>query len=187
MPEGPEIRRAADRIAGAIEGEVADEVEDLVADALVGEAQLVLDGLAVDRRIRGGEARLQVNGRHAAAHERILVRATEQVFFRHRVGRERKAFLADGRLDPAEWQLKTLSEPLPDVLLLAKGMGGGMVFDADGSNQRGNDRVPAGPMYNTPEWRMLFRHAMSEADRFGLEMGLSIQSGWNLGGPRVTP
>ncbi len=26
MPEGPEIRRAADRIAGAIEGEVADEV-----------------------------------------------------------------------------------------------------------------------------------------------------------------
>ena len=26
MPEGPEIRRAADRIAGAIEGEIADEV-----------------------------------------------------------------------------------------------------------------------------------------------------------------
>jgi hypothetical protein len=30
-----------------------------------------------------------------------------------------QAALADGRLDPAEWQLKTLSEPLPDVLLLA--------------------------------------------------------------------
>ena len=69
----------------------------------------------------------------------------------------------------------------------AKGMGGGMVFDADGSGQRGNTRVPAGPMYNTPEWRELFRHAMAEAARLGLEMGLSIQSGWNLGGPDVTP
>lgn len=69
----------------------------------------------------------------------------------------------------------------------AKGMGGGMVFDADGSNQRGNNRVPAGPMYNSPEWRDLFRHAIEEAHRLGLEMGLSIQSGWNLGGPDVTP
>ncbi len=69
----------------------------------------------------------------------------------------------------------------------AKGMGGGMVFDADGSGQRSNTRVPAGPMYGTPEWRELFRHAMEEADRLGLEMGLSIQSGWNLGGPDVTP
>jgi len=69
----------------------------------------------------------------------------------------------------------------------AKGMGGGMVFDADGSGQRGNRRVPAGPMYGTPAWRELFKHAMKEADRLGLEMGLSIQSGWNLGGPDVTP
>ncbi len=69
----------------------------------------------------------------------------------------------------------------------AKGFGGGMIFDADGSNQRGNDGVPAGPMFGSAAWRQLLRHAMQEADRLGLELSLSIQSGWNLGGPDVTP
>lgn len=64
-----------------------------------------------------------------------------------------------------------------------KGFGGAMIFDADGSEQRGNQRVPAGPMFGTPAWRALFRHALQEAARLGLELSLSIQSGWNLGGP----
>ena len=69
----------------------------------------------------------------------------------------------------------------------AKGMGGGLIFDADGSGQRGNQRVPAGPMFGSEEWRKLFVHAVNEADRLGLELALSIQSGWNLGGPDVAP
>ncbi len=69
----------------------------------------------------------------------------------------------------------------------AKGFGGAMIFDADGSAQRGNRSVPAGPMFGSEAWRALFVHAVKEADRLGLELSLSIQSGWNLGGPDVTP
>ena len=68
----------------------------------------------------------------------------------------------------------------------AKGFGGALICDADGSAQRGNDRAPHGPTFLSPEWRALYRHALREADRLGLEMSLNIQSGWNLGGPMVT-
>ena len=47
--------------------------------------------------------------------------------------------------------------------------------------------MPAGPVFLSPAWRDLFRHAVSEAERVGLELSLNIQSGWNLGGPIVTP
>ncbi|NLH44082.1 MAG: glycoside hydrolase [Planctomycetes bacterium] len=69
----------------------------------------------------------------------------------------------------------------------AKGFSGALIFDAGGAEQRGNRQVPAGPMFTTPAWRELFVHAVREADRLGLELSLSIQSGWNLGGPMVTP
>ena len=68
----------------------------------------------------------------------------------------------------------------------AKGFGGAVIFDADGASQEGNDRVPHGPTFFSPEWRELYKHTLSEADRLGLEMSLNIQSGWNLGGPMVT-
>ena len=69
----------------------------------------------------------------------------------------------------------------------AKGFSGACIFDAGGAEQRGNDQVPAGPMFGTPAWRDLFKHAVGEADRLGLVLSLNIQSGWNLGGPDVTP
>lgn len=69
----------------------------------------------------------------------------------------------------------------------AKGFGGALICDADGSSQDGNTRVPHGPTFFSPEWRALYRHALDEANRLGLEMSLNIQSGWNLGGPMVTP
>ena len=69
----------------------------------------------------------------------------------------------------------------------AKGMGGGLIFDADGSNQQGNRGVPAGPLWGSEAWQELFRHAVEEADRLGLELSMAIQSGWNLGGPTITP
>ncbi|HKX26303.1 MAG TPA: glycosyl hydrolase [Blastocatellia bacterium] len=69
----------------------------------------------------------------------------------------------------------------------AKGFSGASIFDAGGAEQRGNRQVPEGPMFGTPEWRELFKHAVREADRLGLVLSLNIQSGWNLGGPDVTP
>jgi len=68
-----------------------------------------------------------------------------------------------------------------------KGFGGALICDADGSSQDGNERVKHGPAFFSPEWRGLFKHTLHEAERLGLEMSLNIQSGWNLGGPMVTP
>ncbi len=64
---------------------------------------------------------------------------------------------------------------------------GAMIFDAGGHNQRGNKDIPEGPLFGSDEWNELFVFALDEAKRLGLEMGFNIQSGWNLGGPRVTP
>jgi hypothetical protein len=64
----------------------------------------------------------------------------------------------------------------------AKGFGGACLIDAGGASQRGNDHVPHGPTFFTPEWRALYKHTLNEANRLGLEIDLNIQSGWNLGG-----
>lgn len=69
--------------------------------------------------------------------------------------------------------------------MAAKGFGGALICDAGGAEQDGNDQVPHGPDFFSPEWRELYKHALREADRLGLEMSLNIQSGWNLGGPMV--
>jgi hypothetical protein len=69
----------------------------------------------------------------------------------------------------------------------AKGYGGALLVDAGGAEQQGNRPVPAGPIFGSPEWRVLFRHALAEAARLHLELSLQIQSGWNLGGPTVKP
>jgi len=68
-----------------------------------------------------------------------------------------------------------------------KGFSGAMIFDAGTELRWGPDSaVPNGPQFGGPEWTELYLHALKEAKRLGLELGLSIQSGWNLGGPRVT-
>ena len=68
-----------------------------------------------------------------------------------------------------------------------KGFGGALICDAGGAEQDGNDRVPLGVAFFSPEWREIYKHTLREADKLGLEIGLNIQSGWNLGGPMVTP
>jgi hypothetical protein len=68
-----------------------------------------------------------------------------------------------------------------------KGYGGVLLVDANGANQNGNDNVPAGPEFGSPEWTTLYVHALKEANRLGLEVTLNITSGWNLGGPWVRP
>jgi len=64
----------------------------------------------------------------------------------------------------------------------AIGMGGGLIYDGGGAA----GPTPTGPTFGSPEWRELFVHAVNEAERLGLELSLSPQSGWNLGGPDVT-
>jgi len=64
---------------------------------------------------------------------------------------------------------------------------GAMIFDAGGHNHRGNKDIPAGPLFGSEEWNKLFVFALDEAKELGLEMGFNIQSGWNLGGPRISP
>jgi len=68
-----------------------------------------------------------------------------------------------------------------------KGFSGAMIFDAGTELRWGPDRnVPNGPQFAGPEWTELYLHVLREAQRLDLELGLSIQSGWNLGGPFVT-
>ncbi len=69
----------------------------------------------------------------------------------------------------------------------ANGYGGAILVDAGGADQGNNAPVPAGPKFASPEWNRLFRHALAEASRLGLQISLNIQSGWNLGGPMVQP
>ncbi len=68
-----------------------------------------------------------------------------------------------------------------------KGYGGVLLVDANGSNQTGNNSVPAGPMFGSPAWTELYLHALKTADQLSLEITLNITSGWNLGAPWVKP
>jgi hypothetical protein len=38
-----------------------------------------------------------------------------------------------------------------------------------------------------PEWRELFKYAVKEANRLGINLSFNIVSGWNCGGTWVTP
>ncbi len=67
------------------------------------------------------------------------------------------------------------------------GYGGALLVDANGSEQQKNRMVTAGPTFGSERWRQLYRHALKEAARLGLELSLNIESGWNLGGPLVKP
>jgi hypothetical protein len=67
----------------------------------------------------------------------------------------------------------------------AKGFSGAVLIDANGSDQDGNTPVPRGAVFFSDRWRALFKHALREAKRLDLEISLTIQSGWNLGGPSV--
>jgi hypothetical protein len=48
-------------------------------------------------------------------------------------------------------------------------------------------RVPAGPAFLGPESTRLIGHAIREADRLELELGLVASSGWNAGGSWIPP
>lgn len=67
----------------------------------------------------------------------------------------------------------------------AKGIGGVLlVFTAGGL---GGVQMPQGATFLSPEWRELYRHAMREAARLKLEVGINLSAGWAMGGPWITP
>jgi hypothetical protein len=71
-----------------------------------------------------------------------------------------------------------------------QGIGGALIFDAapvDRWKPKDVEPAPVGPPFLSERWRQLFRHAIKEADRLGIELGVSITSGFNAGGPWVTP
>ncbi len=65
----------------------------------------------------------------------------------------------------------------------AQGIGGALVFDAG----VGGPLAADGPTFMSPEWLGHFKFAVEEADRLGLELSVNLCSGWNAGGPWVTP
>lgn len=69
----------------------------------------------------------------------------------------------------------------------ANGYGGAIIFDAGSSNYTVAEKTGAGPAFLSDKWLVLFGHAIKEADRLGLEISVNVQSGWNPGGPSVTP
>lgn len=63
-----------------------------------------------------------------------------------------------------------------------QGIAGALLFDA---GQAGPE-VPRGPAFMSSEWRELCKHALREAGRCGIVLGVNLCSGWNCGGPWVT-
>ncbi|HTL56949.1 MAG TPA: glycosyl hydrolase [Candidatus Limnocylindrales bacterium] len=62
------------------------------------------------------------------------------------------------------------------------GIGGALLMDVA-------QEVPPGPVaFNSPEWRALLKHTITEADRLGLQISIHNSPGWcGSGGPWITP
>ncbi len=65
----------------------------------------------------------------------------------------------------------------------AKGIGGVLLFDAG----MPAGPMPSGPKFMSPEWLDMVKHALREADRLGIEVSVNLCSGWDAGGPWITP
>lgn len=66
------------------------------------------------------------------------------------------------------------------------GMRGGEIWDV-AAYADPDGRVPAGPPFLGPDSTRLIVHAIHEADRLGLEIGIVASSGWNAGGSWIPP
>jgi hypothetical protein len=50
----------------------------------------------------------------------------------------------------------------------------------------GGAKTPTGPRFLSPEWHQLFRYALTEAERLGMEVMVNVCDGWDAGGPWIT-
>ena len=67
----------------------------------------------------------------------------------------------------------------------AKGMGEVLLINS--ASGLGGAKMPQGAQFLSAEWRELFRHALQEAHRLGIKMGVNMSSGWCMGGPWIKP
>ena len=67
----------------------------------------------------------------------------------------------------------------------AKGLGGVLLINT--TTGFGSEPIPRGPQFLSAEWRELFRHALREASRLALEVGVNLSTGWVMGGPWIKP
>jgi hypothetical protein len=70
--------------------------------------------------------------------------------------------------------------------LKAKGLGGAIIWDV-GSLRDPKKIIPAGPAFLGPESVASISHAIDQANRLGLELGLFASSSWNAGGAWIKP
>ncbi|MBM3312123.1 MAG: hypothetical protein FJY80_11510, partial [Candidatus Aminicenantes bacterium] len=70
--------------------------------------------------------------------------------------------------------------------LKAKGLGGAIIWDV-GSLRDPKKVIPAGPAFLGPESVASISHAVEQAGRLGLELGLFASSSWNAGGAWIKP
>jgi hypothetical protein len=80
--------------------------------------------------------------------------------------------------------LKGLTRDLEEAK--AKGMAGLEIWDT-GAIKNPDHFIPEGKPFLGEHSVRAIRHTMSEAERLGLVLGLVTSSGWNAGGPWVTP
>ena len=109
----------------------------------------------------------------------------------------KKSGLADGFINPplsarpaAYWvwvngltDEKQLTYELEEMK--AKGLSGVYIFDVGAHDPKGI--VPQGLAFMGPESLNAIGHAIREATRLGLEVGIVTSSSWNCGGPWVAP
>jgi hypothetical protein len=97
----------------------------------------------------------------------------------------------DSRLRCYWWWLNSMAtkESITRDLeqMKANGYGGASIVDAGSSQYDIAKKTKAGPVFMSPEWMELFKHAVKEAQRVGIELSVNVQSGWNPGGPTITP
>jgi hypothetical protein len=67
----------------------------------------------------------------------------------------------------------------------AKGMGEVLLVNSAGG--LGGVPFPQGARLFSEEWKELYRHAMSEAKRLDIAVGINLCSGWCMGGPWIKP
>jgi len=106
----------------------------------------------------------------------------------------RKGFVtppAEARLRCYWWWLNSMAtkESITRDLeqMKAKGYGGASIVDAGSSNYTVAYKTKAGAVFMSPDWMELYKHAVKEAQRLGIELSVNVQSGWNPGGPTITP
>ena len=67
----------------------------------------------------------------------------------------------------------------------AKGIGEVLLINS--SSGLGGAKMPDGYKVFSDEWRVLYRHALHEAARLGITVGVNLSSGWCMGGPWIPP